>query len=190
MASQATIDAIAAFGTVVAGALMASQLPAMAGVVMKRPGSDINKMSAAPTIGQAANFISWSVYAIVFGDMNLGRVNFIGCGFSLGYFLLFAMYTSGQARKRFFQMLAAFVVVMVGVSAAIIAPLSVSHDTKVRVLGFFATGCNVVMYVGPLDACRATLKEMDPARIPILLTVSGLACSCTWFSYGFLTSNW
>jgi hypothetical protein len=51
-------DAVAQVGTVVAGLLMASQLPAMYGVVAKRAGTDINAMSPFPTIGQAANFVS------------------------------------------------------------------------------------------------------------------------------------
>lgn len=189
MVAQATLDGVAAFGTVVAGCLMASQLPAMAAIVMKRPGADINKLSPAPTIGQAANFGVWSAYALVFGDMNLGRVNFIGCGFSLLYFGLFAALTTGDARARFLRLFAAFVVVVGGGIAGIVAP-PLGHDTKVQLLGYFATGCNVVMYVGPLDACRMSLKEMDASRIPALLTLSGLACSCTWCAYGLMTGNW
>lgn len=183
-------DVIAQVGTVVAGLLMASQLPAMYGVVAKRAGSDINAMSAAPTIGQAANFVSWSIYALTFGDPNLGRVNFIGCGFSVLYCGLFAVYTSGPARVAFLRLLAAFVLVMGGVSAAILAPPAIGHDLKVTLLGYIATGCNVIMYVFPLDAMRLAWARTDPSGIPILLVLAGLGCSLLWGTYGWLTSNY
>lgn len=126
----------------------------------------------------------------MFGDPNIGRVNFIGCGFSALYCCLFAAYTSGAARVGFLRLLLAFVLVLGGISAAIIAPPSLSHDLKVTLLGYVATGCNVVMYAFPLDAMRLAWVRTDPSGIPILLVLAGLGCSLLWGSYGWLTHNY
>ena len=139
--------------------------------------------------GQASNFVAWVVYAIVFGDPNLLRVNVIGCGFSALYFTIFAFWSTGNNRRQFFMLLAAFLGVMGAIFCGVLLS-GASHDTQVSILGYIAMLCNVIMYVFPLAAIRMALKTMDPAAIPLLLTLAGTACSALWLLYGLLTNNW
>lgn len=187
MVAQGAIDAVSDVGTAVAGLLMASQLPTMYGVIFKKTGMD--KISAMPTVGQASNFAAWVVYALVFGDPNLLRVNVIGCAFSALYFLVFAFWSTGANRVQFFKLLATFVAVFAGVICGVLLS-GASHATQVNVLGYVAVGCNVLMYVFPFAAIRLALKTMDPAAIPLLLTLAGTACSGLWLLYGLMTDNW
>jgi hypothetical protein len=70
-------DIIAQVGTVVAGLLMASQLPAMYGVVAKRAGSDITAMSAAPSkVASALPVVKPKfMKAMAFGNLAGGKLS-------------------------------------------------------------------------------------------------------------------
>lgn len=36
----------------------------------------------------------------------------------------------------------------------------------------------------------AAIRSMDPATIPVLVTLAGLLLSAAWLAYGLMTSNW
>ena len=188
MVSQAIIDIVGYIGTGVACLLIAAQVPAM--VLVARGQRSMNDLSAWPTVGQAANFLAWCVYALVQGDLNLLRVNVIGVVFSCGYAAMFLLYASGAPRQTFLRLLAAFALVNGGVFAAVLAPPGLTTATRVQLLGYYAVSANVAMYAFPIAALRAALKSMDPSAIPLLLTLAGSACSCNWLLYGLLVDNW
>jgi hypothetical protein len=163
------------------------QLPAMYNVVFRK--ASMERLSAMPTIGQAANFLSWTVYAIVQGDPNILRVNVIGCGFSLLYLIIFAVWSRGEGRVSFLRLLALFVVVNAVVFWSVLGS-AMEKSRQIDVLGGYAVGCNVIMYAFPLAAIRIALKAMDPTAIPLLLTLTGTATSILWLSYGLMVGNW
>ena len=182
------VDIVSGIGTGVAVLLIASQVPVM--LEVWRGKRAMNDSSPWPTLGQAANFFAWCVYGLEQGDPNVLRVNVIGAAFSLGYAAMFARYSSGAARRTFWQLVGGFVVIQGLFFGGALGIPGLSTETRVTILGYWAVGANVCMYAFPLDALRLALKSMDPGAIPLLLTSAGMACSATWLTYGLLVSNW
>jgi hypothetical protein len=173
-------------GTVMVVLLLCSQLPAMYGVVFK--GTGVDKLSPIPTVGQMGNFVSWVVYALVADEIALLRVNAIGVGFGVLYLSIFLVYTRGPKLRQLLVFLTAVLLGFALVLGLIVGVMS-DHAAKVNALGWVALVCNTLMFAAPLASIKIALSTMDPAAIPILLTLAGTGCSILWGVYGWLKQN-
>lgn len=188
MAPQAVIDGVSTAGTALAFIMFSSQLPAFWVVATKT--RSVDKLSALPTAGMAANCGAWVIYATQNGDAALFRVNAIGCGFAVLYLALFLVYTApGTPRVRLLTLLGALLGAGAPIWAGLIAGVA-DKDTRITALGVVAVACNVAMYAAPLQIIAKAVKDLDPTVIPFLLTAANTLLSATWMAYGFLVNNW
>ena len=117
-------------------------------------------------------------------------VNLLGCGFSALYIALFLYFAPPPRRLQIARMLGLFALAFAAAEAAILFSTSALPDTRRAALAYVAIACNVVMYGSPIGAMRVALARMDPAQIPLLLTVAALACSACWGLYGVLIADY
>ena len=110
-----------------------------------------------------------------------------GIAFSLVYFILLLLFARGAQWWRLVRLLALALGALAGIEAALVFALDVPTSTTATAV--FAVLCNVAMFAGPITSVRAGLRLMDPSRLPVLLTVTGAACSMCWGAYGYLTTN-
>jgi hypothetical protein len=128
----------------------------------------------------------------VYGAMNptVVMVNLLGCGFSALYITLFLVFAAAPRRLEIVRLLALFALVFGAAEAAIMLSTAAQPDARRSALAYVSIACNVVMYGSPIGAMRVALARMDPAQIPLLLTVAALACSASWMLYGLLIADY
>ena len=187
-APPAVIEALSSLGTALVFCMCAAQLPAFRLVALRR--LDVAKISFLPTLGQLANFSTWTMYG-VYGAMNptVVMVNLLGCAFCALYVTLFLVFSPPARRPQIGGMLAAFAVAFGAAEAAIMLSTAPQQAVRQSALAYVSIACNVVMYGSPIGAMRAALSSMDPAAIPLLLTVASLLCSLCWGLYGLLIAD-
>jgi hypothetical protein len=182
------IETLSTIGTVLVMIMCAAQLPTFRLIALRR--LDQSKVSFLPTLGQLANFSTWTVYGI-FGAHNqtVVLVNVLGIAFCCIYIILFLFFAPPSRRILIAQQLGAFSAVFFSLESAILFGV---HDlaTRQTTLAYVSIACNVVMYGAPIGAMRTALAKMDPTVIPILLVISSLACSGCWCMYGLLIGDY
>ena len=187
-APPAVVEAISTVGTALVFCLCAAQLPTFRLVAQRK--LELDKVSFLPTLGQLANFSTWTVYGLA-GAHNptVVTVNVLGIAFCALYVALFLYFASPARRVLIVRQLAALGAAFAAIEAAVL--LGVSDATlRASVLAYVSIACNVVMYGSPIVAIRSALAAMDPAAIPLLLTVASLACSVCWGLYGALIADY
>lgn len=190
-----TANAVAHAGTALVICLLVSQLPAVFQVIRRK--KDIVELSPLPSLFQAGNFLAWTVYGFVKGDINIWLVNVIGCVFAAFYLAVFLIYLQDEHRTRFLKYMAGLITsfVVFFIPVLVVKPSSfavngLGDDSRQVALSIFAIAFNVLMYAAPLAAIKTALKHNDPARIPILLTLAGTGCSILWGTYGYMVPNY
>lgn len=184
---MAFADIVSYVGTVLVFVMLSAQLPSVYSAVFKL--KTIEHISVLPSIGQFLNFAWWIAYGVAGNQMAVLRVNILGACFSIFYFAVFLTMTPGVKRLKLAGLLLAVAVVNGGLGAGLWLGIA-SSDTRVTALGLCAVACNVAMFGAPLVAVQRALKAMDPALLPVLLTVANLVTSSSWLLYGLLVNNW
>jgi solute carrier family 50 protein (sugar transporter) len=187
MVSQSMIDAVALAGTALVFLMLSSQLPAMWRVI--RYTRSVAGLSVAPTVGQLANFATWVIYGLTKDDWSIVRVNLIGCGFGVFYLAIFLCYASGSNQTQLHKLLVGSVLLIGGTETAFYLGVS-DHNLRLTLMGWLAVACNVLMYAAPIGSLRVALATMNPAAMPMLLTIANFLCGLAWMFYGIFVSNW
>lgn len=179
---------VAHVATAVVILLLLAQAPAMHKVIRHLKSTE--HLSIVPTLGQASNFISWSVYGLWKGDINLWLVNVIGIGFAAVYTSIFLAYARGKQLKTLLVALASIFVCFTVYYLIVLKAAKMSPASTEIALQIFAVLPNIVMYGAPISQIMGALRTMDPEAIPILLTAAGAGCSVLWAIYGYMVDNW
>jgi hypothetical protein len=187
-APPAVIESLSTLGTVLVFCMCAAQLPTFRLVYLRR--LNLAKVSFLPTLGQASNFATWTMYGIYgAGNPTVVMVNLLGCGFCALYVALFLGFAAPARRFEIARLLAAFALVFGAAEAAIMLSTAAQPAARQAALAYISIACNVAMYGSPIGAMRQALARMDPAAIPLLLTVASLLCSICWGLYGLLIAD-
>lgn len=177
-------------GTVLVFLMLSASLPAYVAVVRGR--KPISSLSVLPALGQAANFVAWTAYALAQGDSTVLQVNLLGCAFAAVYIGVFALYTPrGAPRARLAALLAGWAALLGGACLGLFFGLAAGAGAAARVpaLGALAIGCNVAMFGAPIGQVRVGLATTNPAALPLLLIAANTLTGGAWLLYGLFADN-
>lgn len=184
--TDAAITGVSTFGTIMVFIMLSAQLPAIYSVVTKT--KSVEHLSVAPTVGQLANFVTWTIYAVAKGDPNILRVNVLGIAFAVGYLAVFFWYAVGRNRRLLYALTAALLLLVGALEAAFVFGIT-DETARQTAMASFAVACNVAMYAAPIGQLRLGLASMNPAALPLLLCLANTVTSGTWLCYGLFVGN-
>jgi len=187
---SAATSTVGTVGTVLVFGMLSASLPAYVDVVRGR--KRVSSLSVLPALGQAANFVAWTAYALAQGDATVLQVNLLGCAFAAVYIVVFAVYTpAGAPRARLARLLGAWAVALGGGVCGLFFGLAHGPGAAARVpaLGGLAIACNVAMYGAPIGQVRVGLATLNPGALPLLLVAANTLTGAAWLLYGLLAGN-
>ena len=188
-ASDAVIQGLSTTGTALVIVMCAAQLPTFRLVAQHR--LDLDKVSYLPTLGQLANFVTWTLYgALGANNSTIVIVNVLGICFAFLNTSLFLWEATPARRLSIVQLLCGFAACAAIVEGSVLGSLAAGSGARKAALAWVAIVCNVVMYAAPLGAMHTALATMDPTAIPLLLTTASLLCSFCWMLYGLFIADY
>ncbi|CAM0884864.1 unnamed protein product [Alopecurus aequalis] len=172
-------------GNVISFGLFLSPAPTLWKIFKKK---DVEEFSPDPYLAALFNCMLWVFYGLPIVHPNstlVITINGVGLVIEAIYLITFFVHAPGRKRLRVLGVLAAEVVLMVGLVLGVLLGAH-THERRSMIVGIVCVIANTVMYASPLTVMFKVIRTKSVEYMPLFLSIVGLFNGICWTAYALI----
>ncbi|XP_059313223.1 bidirectional sugar transporter SWEET17-like [Lycium ferocissimum] len=178
---------IGVIGNIISVFMFLSPVETFRRIVKNRSTEDFDSL---PYICTLLNSSLWTYYGLIRpGSYLVSTVNGFGVIVEIIYVALFLQFAHSQMRNKTAILAGVLNVTILGITL-LLAQFLLHGEMRINVIGFMATGLNIIMYSSPLGVMKTVVTTKSVEYMPFLLSFFLFLNGGVWALYALLVDDW